>query len=255
MSENEPIWYELMTSDADAAQAFYAAVTGWTIAPSGMPGIDYRILMAPDGEAIGGLMTAPPGFGDGPTWFAYYGVTDTDAKAAEIEAAGGRILMPPMSLGGVGRMALLADPWGATFYVMTPETEGDRRAFEAAQDARPGHAVWNELASPDPDAALAFYAGRFGWRQEGAMPMGELGDYRFLHAGALSIGALMREIRGAKAGWTTYFMVPDIDAAARAVTAGGGEVLQGPDEIPGGSFALVARDPQGATVGFVGARA
>lgn len=54
------IWYELLTSELDSALAFYGAVMGWTAQESGMPGLDYRILSAPDG-ALGGAMTAPAG--------------------------------------------------------------------------------------------------------------------------------------------------------------------------------------------------
>ncbi len=53
------IWYELLTDDAGAAQAFYAAVIGWQVGDSGMTGIDYRIFATPEGEAIGGLMQRP----------------------------------------------------------------------------------------------------------------------------------------------------------------------------------------------------
>lgn len=36
-TQGAPVWYELMTSDPDAAEAFYGRVIGWTTAPSGMP--------------------------------------------------------------------------------------------------------------------------------------------------------------------------------------------------------------------------
>ena len=76
-----PIWYELMTTDADAAQAFYADVVGWSIADSGMPGIDYRILTAPDGLGVGGLMTLPNGAPMKPGWFGYVGLYDFEVAA------------------------------------------------------------------------------------------------------------------------------------------------------------------------------
>ena len=58
-----PIWYELATADADAAARFYGSVVGWSVAPSAMPGIDYRILEAGDGTPgtqAGGLMALTP---------------------------------------------------------------------------------------------------------------------------------------------------------------------------------------------------
>jgi predicted enzyme related to lactoylglutathione lyase len=54
--------------------------------------------------------------------------------------------------------------------------------------------------------------------------------------------------------WTYYIGVDDIDRAAAATTAGGGRILQGPMEIPGGEFSLNAIDPQGASFGLVGPR-
>ncbi len=63
--EGTPIWYELLSDDPNAAQAFYADVVGWDIAP-GETG--YRIVTAPDGERIAGLMKQPDGMKNGPTW-------------------------------------------------------------------------------------------------------------------------------------------------------------------------------------------
>ena len=57
----EFIWYELATDNADAAQHFYSAILGWRVTDSGQPGVDYRILHAPDEDTgewrpIGGVM-------------------------------------------------------------------------------------------------------------------------------------------------------------------------------------------------------
>jgi len=247
------VWYELITPDVDGAQGFYADVIGWSVAPGGMPGIDYRIAAAPDGDAIAGLMQSPPEY-DGPTmWRAYLEVGDVDAEVEAIVAAGGELAMPPMDVPGVGRMAMVADPHGTTFYVMTSTGE-ESRAFLTQDRASPGHAVWNDLAAPDPDTAIAFYTGRFGWRQEGAMPMGELGDYRFLQHDGDTIGAVMPVVLGMTPGWRTFFTVPDVDRAVERIGAGGGPVVQGPDQIPGGDWSVVAADPQGAQFGLVGRR-
>lgn len=114
--------------------------------------------------------------------------------------------------------------------------------------------MWNELTAPDQDAALAFYAGLFGWRHEGAMPMGPLGDYKFVHSATMCLGATMNSFAGKEPGWQFYFMVDDVDAAVTRLNDAGGRVVQGPDEIPGGSFSVVATDPQGASFGLVGER-
>ncbi|WP_288409715.1 VOC family protein [uncultured Sphingomonas sp.] len=72
------IWYELLTRDIDAAAAFYGDVIGWTVQDSGMPGMDYRLFVAPDGTMVGGLMAMPGGMPD-PIWLGYVAVDDVDA--------------------------------------------------------------------------------------------------------------------------------------------------------------------------------
>jgi predicted enzyme related to lactoylglutathione lyase len=54
--------------------------------------------------------------------------------------------------------------------------------------------------------------------------------------------------------WTYYIGVDDIDRATAALNAGGGKVLHGPNQIPGGEYSLTAVDPQGAVFGLVGPR-
>ena len=255
----EWVWFELLTSDPDAAQAFYGGVIGWKASDSGTPDMDYRLLHAGDQE-VGGLMKMPGDMEPGPAWLGYVGVDDVDASAAAIEKAGGAVHMPPTTLEGVGRMAMLADPQGIPFYVMRGHSPEPSLAFARCDGSEAdamavGHAVWCELSAPDPDAAIDFYRQAFNWRQEGAMPMGELGDYRFLQSAAGGFGAAMRTPSAGADGWLFYFHVPDIDRAERAVRNGGGSVLQEPTEIPGGAFSLVARDPQGAHFGLVGPRA
>jgi len=247
------IWYELLTRDVDAAAAFYADVVGWQVRDSGMPGMDYRLFVAPDGAMIAGLMAMPPGM-PASTWLGYVAVDDVDAATARHVAAGGTQHMPPTSIPGVGRMAMLTDPQGAALYLMRGESDETSTAFQPADRAAPGHFVWNELTAPDQDRAIAFYMDQFGWRQEGSMPMGAFGDYKFLLSGDVAIGAAMGMVPGGQAGWQYYTMVADIDAAAARIVAGGGQVLQGPDQIPGGSFSVVASDPMGARFGLVGSR-
>lgn len=249
----EWVWFELLTTDPDAAQSFYGDVVGWEAKSSGMPGMDYRLLSAGDGE-VAGLMTMPDGMGNGPTWLGYIGVDDVDASVARVEGTGGATHMPATTMPGVGRMAMVADPQGIPFYVMRGEGDAPSTAFKQSGEGSVGHAVWCELSAPDPDKALDFYRGAFGWGQEGGMPMGELGDYRFLQAGDVGFGALMGVMPGGAPGWQFYFHVPDIDAAAERIGSGGGTLVQEPMEIPGGDYALVARDPQGAAFGLVGPR-
>lgn len=245
------IWYELLARDADAATRFYGDVVGWTVSDSGQPGMDYRLLDAGDGLAGGLMQITPEMAGVQPVWLGYVAVPDVDAAVADWTAAGGQLQMPAMDVPQVGRMAMLADPAGVPLYVMRGAVDEPSTAFRVA-DAR--HVRWSELAVPDAQAALAFYRARFGWEAAGSMPMGELGDYHFLSANGQRIGAVMPSAAAQTPRWMYYIGVDDIDRAAQKVTAGGGQVLEGPHPIPGGEFSLHARDPEGALFGLVGPR-
>jgi predicted enzyme related to lactoylglutathione lyase len=111
------------------------------------------------------------------------------------------------------------------------------------------------LSTTDPNAAIGFYRSQFGWGQDGDMDMGEFGKYRFIQANGVNVGAVMRKPPQMPASaWIYYIGVDDIDRAAEAVRTGGGQIIHGPNEIPGGEFALNAVDPQGAAFGLVGPR-
>ena len=251
-AEGTPIWYELVTTDADAAQKFYAGVVGWNIAPSGLEGAgDYRIITAPDGQGVGGLMTLPDSMPMKSGWFCYIGVHDVDGTAEKIKSLGGSVLMGPQDMRGVGRLAMVADPQGMVFYIMRGDSPRDSEAFHVTA---PGHCGWNELVTSDHKAALTFYSDVFGWENEETMPMGEMGEYCFIDHAGHRIGAMMT----AGAGWSTrssyYFNVSSIEAAVSRIAGGGGTVTMGPHEVPGGMHIVMGTDPQGAAFALVGAK-
>jgi hypothetical protein len=249
------IWYELLTKDAEAAQKFYAGVLGWTFTDSGQPDMDYRIVQAGP-HPIGGLMAITQEMTDHgarPTWLGYIAVDDVDATVAEIQKRGGGVQMPAMDIPMVGRIAMVADPQGAPFYVMKPSGEGKSLAF-SDDCPRPGHCAWNELLTTDQPASWTFYGDLFGWKKDGEMDMGPMGQYQFIRHGTM-IGAIMPAApEMGPPRWNQYFRVENIDTAKAAVEAGGGKILHGPQEIPGGDFAMNCADPQGAPFGLVGDR-
>jgi len=254
------IWYELMTPDPKGAAAFYGAVVGWTIASERDPAagdMDYRMIGRSDGGNAGGVLALTPEMEAGgarPFWIGYLHVDGVDAAVDAIKADGGALQMPAMDI-PVGRIAMVTDPQGAAFYIMDPTPppgsegmESDVFSVTEAQRVR-----WNELATSDPEGAIAFYRKHFGWGQEGEMPMGELGAYRFIQRGDVGLGAVMPLMTGYPAPvWNFYIGVDDIDRARAAVAANGGTITNEPMEIPGGEYAMNAIDPQGAAIGFVG---
>ncbi|TGX55102.1 VOC family protein [Sphingomonas gei] len=249
-----PIWYELMTADPDVARPFYEKVVGWSAAPFANDSLadsgGYTVFNAPDGQGVAGLMKLPEP-GPRPGWYGYIGVDDVDAAAQKLEAAGGSVHMPPTTLEGVGRMAMVADPQGVSFYLMKGASPEESTAFKRMAL---GHGEWNELQTADDEAALGFYGEQFGWTKDGAMPMGEMGDYSFLSHDGGVIGAVMKAPPGETPGWNYFFRVGDIDEAQARIEGAKGSIRHGPIEVPGGDFVIYATDPQGARFGVVGSR-
>jgi predicted enzyme related to lactoylglutathione lyase len=254
------IWYELISPDPAASKAFYDAVVGWDIEPEPSGDMDYRMIRRSDGGNAGGVMRLTDDMashGARPLWLGYIYVPNVDSAVASVGTAGGKTLMPAFDIPGIGRIALLADPQGVPFYAMTPTPpagvpKGKSDVFSVDQ---PQHVRWNELSTADSDGAVAFYTSQFGWTQKDEMDMGEIGKYRLIHQGDTMIGAIMPKMpQRPVSAWTYYIGVDDIDRATKAVQAGGGTVLHGPQEIPGGEFSLNGLDPQGAAFGLVGPR-
>jgi predicted enzyme related to lactoylglutathione lyase len=252
--DGTPIWFELNTADTDKAQAFYAAVIGWSIAPFPEDAHGgYLIATAPDSAGVGGIASLPPGTPFLPDWSIYFGTADVDAAAREVKRLGGEIRVEPMDIPGIGRFAIAADPQGNGFALMKGASAEPSTAF--IQGMHSGHGVWLELATPAPDAALTFYGALFGWEKLGAMPMGAMGEYVFIGSGDFRPGAIMSsDTTGASRGWSSYFYVPDIDAAIATALHLGGVLHQGPDQIPGGDYSANIADANGARIGVVGPR-
>ncbi len=247
--QGTPCWYELMTPDLVRAQSFYADLFGWSIADSGMPGIDYRLATA-DQTMVAGLM-APPDADMPRFWMIYFAVDDADATARAAVAAGGTVHKGPEDIPGVGRFAVLTDPQGAAFAILQPNPGGLGGAFAPR---KPGHGQWNELRSADPEAALAFYGKLFGWTVSRQMDMGPLGVYRILRHGETEIGGLFRPEPGTPSHWLPYFGTSSVGQATERIKSGGGKPLRDPDEVPGGAFVFQALDPQGIAFGLVGGK-
>jgi predicted enzyme related to lactoylglutathione lyase len=118
---NEPstlCWNELSTRDTAAASSFYEAVFGWTARTTDgeMPYTEWQL----DGQSVGGMMAMPPMVPAEvpPYWLVYFAVEDTEAAVAQVDQLGGSLVAGPMDT-PAGRIAVLTDPQGATFAVIT----------------------------------------------------------------------------------------------------------------------------------------
>jgi predicted enzyme related to lactoylglutathione lyase len=252
------IWYELMTPDAEGSKAFYDRVVGWNIQTTHGQDTNYGFITNEDGGMTGGILHLNAEMqqqGARPCWIGYIGVDDVDTSLVAVEKAGGRTVMPARDIEMAGRVAMVADPNGAPFYIMTPTPPPGGGESTAFSPTLPGRCAWNELLGADQQAALDFYTGLFGWSLPDAMDMGEMGSYQFVAHDDVTIGAVMRKPAEAPvSAWAHYFRVADIDAAKVAVEAGGGSVMMGPMEVPGGDWIIQGMDPQGAFFSLVGAK-
>ncbi|MFG2821343.1 VOC family protein [Kitasatospora sp. NPDC048365] len=122
--DNTFVWAELHTDDQKATVGFYQSLFDWRAGDPGIPGVEYTVLMTESGgddpaAAFGGVAGVHPGMDAG--WLVYFAVADTDATVAAATAAGGTVVMPADDVPTVGRIAIVADPFGATFALLKPE--------------------------------------------------------------------------------------------------------------------------------------
>jgi uncharacterized protein len=247
------VWYELVTTDLDAAIDFYTHAVGWTARDAGLPSFDYRLLLAGTIEVAGAMALPAEASAEGgmPGWMGYVAVDDVDAMLSRLAAAGGSVLRAAEDIPGIGRFAVVADPHGASFVLF----RGAGAPSPTVPLGTPGHIGWRELSAGDGPTAFDFYAGLFGWAKDGAMDMGAMGVYQLFAVGGTQTGAVMTKMPGTPAPfWLYYFNVADILAAEARVREKSGQVLNGPMEVPGERWILQCLDPQGAMFALVGPR-
>ncbi|MGH7727464.1 MAG: VOC family protein [Vulcanimicrobiaceae bacterium] len=246
------VWYDLMTGDYKAAEAFYHNVIGWDARDSGMPGTSYT-LFSIGGSDVAGLMPPPGGGTDAPAcWNGYIGVDDVDAYAARVTAADGSVHRAPEDIPGVGRFAVVADPHGAVFLLFTPAAGSQGSTLGPGT---PGTIGWNELHAGDGPEAVKFYTELFGWTKTEALDMGEFGVYQTFAVDGVPTGGIMT--KGTKEPgpyWLYYINVDAIDAAAERAANNGGSVQMGPQEVPGGQWMVHCLDPQGTLFAMLAAK-
>jgi predicted enzyme related to lactoylglutathione lyase len=204
------------------------------------------------GMGVAGLMAIPPDAksrGAQPGWNGYVYVDDVDAMTRRAIEAGGSQMHAPTDIPTVGRFSVLADPQGAVFALFRPLPRDEH--VEWPPYMTPGTIGWHELHAADGASAFDFYGKLFGWKKDEAMDMGPMGTYQLFATSDQPVGGIMTDNRVPHPYWLYYIAVEAIDAAVERVKAGGGEVLNGPMEVPGGAWVIQGRDPQGAIFALV----
>ena len=246
------IWYDVMTSDTKAGAAFYSDVIGWDAQTHAMPDEGTYTVFSKGPAMVAGLMAIPEPMraqGARPCWSGYVAVDNVDTDAARVQAAGGTIAREPTDIPNVGRFAVVCDPGGAVFLLFAPSTQEEPKPVAPMT---PGHVGWHELYAGDLEREFAFYSGLFGWTRDRAVDLGAAGTYQTFATGGAPCGGMMtRCAQVPHPCWNYYIAVEGVAAAAERAKARGGELLQGPHEVPGGAWIVQARDPQGAAFSMI----
>lgn len=238
------LWYELMTTDVQAAQAFYEELIGWKAEPWPDSDIGYVVFM--NGErGVGGLMKLTEEArktGAPPHWMGNVGVDNVDTTIEKAKAAGAKVLVAPQEIPKVGRFSVLQDPLGAVLTVFCPTDS------MPGSEPQVGDFSWHELATSSPTTAWRFYDELFSWEQTQVVEMGEGGAYFVFMAGPYDGGGMYRMPTNVEGPphWLYYIRVSDLDAAVERCQKMGGTLLNGPMEVPGGDRVAQCCDPQGA---------
>jgi predicted enzyme related to lactoylglutathione lyase len=247
------VWYELMTTNVAAAKAFYAEVIGWSVVDVSMPGMPYA-LFTTGKTSVSGVLGLPMDArrrGAKPRWLGYVGVNDVDAAARRATQLGGAVHVPPTDIPSISRFAIVADPQMATLGVFKGLQPAQPRPTEQNET---GRVSWHELLATDWEKALAFYGELFGW-QKADGDTGPKGRYQVFSTEGQMIGGMFNKPPVVPDPfWLYYFSVADLDAAAKRVMAGGGQIIEGPVEVPGGSWIARCVDPQGVLFALEGKR-
>jgi uncharacterized protein len=124
---NTFVWHEVYGASAEAAADFYTRTLGWGVQEMDMGEMGTYKMLTVNGVAVAGIQgTAgnPMMEGVPPHWAIYVAVDDVDARMAKCTDAGATVLVPPMDIPTVGRMALIQDPQGASFWLFKPDPSG-----------------------------------------------------------------------------------------------------------------------------------
>jgi predicted enzyme related to lactoylglutathione lyase len=214
--------FELRTTDAVAARAFYA----------------HPDVLGAHPPVIWPLHAQALARGARPHWVGHLGVEDVPATAAAFQARGATALGPAPPTREGGAAVVLRDPGGAILALSTPPA-----APPAPQ------AVWCALNTSDAARAAANYAELFGWRLTERGALGAAGTLQHFSWGddGVSAGAIA-DLAGrpeVHPHWLFFFEVESLEAAVGAVRSNGGVALE-PFELPSGRRACVCDDAQGA---------
>ncbi len=236
------VWFDLFTHDLQSTSRFYEELFGWsfddtfsgekivkTIMRKGVP-IANAVYINPQKSNVNESQ-----------WLSYMSVGDVDRASMIVEQNNGSIYMQPKDLPNRGRVAVVIDPEGALFAMVTA-TGGD----PADRGFIENHWMGSELWTTNLDAALKFYHMLVGYEIK-LVDVGANSKYHLLvRDNKMRAGAVSIPWDNVKPNWIPYIAVKEVASIASKAQRIGGKVLIEPDQkIRKGSVAIIA-DPSGA---------
>ncbi|MFJ4781495.1 VOC family protein [Streptomyces sp. NPDC088762] len=247
-----PCWIDLMVPDQQAALDFYCDLFGWQgeIGPPETGGYSVCLLK---GKPVAGIMKASNPDGSVPdpmpptAWNTYLSTDNVDGALKAVTDAGGSVVMGPVDVMDLGRMAIVTDPTGAAVGLWQPGS------FDGAGIVNEhGALIWNELNTPDVPAAAAFYTAVLPvTTARSTVPGAE--EYTEFKVDGRAVAGMMDLAKlspGVPPHWMPYFHVDGVDEAQAAVERAGGSVMAPAFDMAAGRMAVLA-DPQGGTFSVI----
>ncbi|MFB6825267.1 VOC family protein [Streptomyces virginiae] len=241
-----PCWIDLMVPDQQAALDFYCDLFGWQgeVGPAEQGGYSVCTLK---GRPVAGIMKAmnPDGTIPDPmpptVWTTYLSTDAIDPTIKSVTDAHGTVMMGPVDVMDLGRMAVVADPTGAVFGLW------QANSFDGAGIVNEhGALIWNELSTSDVPAAAAFYSAILPISTSASQMPGAEGYTEFKASGRV-VGGMMNLDKtppGTPPNWLPYFQVDNVDEIQAAAVRAGATVLAPAFDMVAGRMAVLA-DPQG----------
>ena len=240
------VFAALATPDLVAAERFYADLFAWQF-HNAYVGRHLFGEASINGRVVAAIVQKPLKHGQRPAWRSFLSTEDVEKGAQVAVQHGASMLLKPHEIAKLGHDALLADPQGAVFGMLT-SSSGDPADTLAA----PGEWIWSSLITNDPEIDAAFYKAVFGYDLFD-LPAPQDAKHVILASqtyARASVNPIPANHPALHPRWISYVRVLDIAATVGKATTLGAHVVVPPHEDRGGTIALMA-DPAGAVFGLL----